>query len=129
MHERRQGNRREFCEPRDISEYVAEMRGLISSVRLQLWIKEEIETIEPVGCPDGPDERGEVGKDVSTRTVLLDDRKDRGRYALGAFVTGQAPDAPTILKDLLPAGDSTSALQPVPSVFNSLGLAQGAWPS
>ena len=67
------------------------MRGLISSVRLQLWIKEEIETIEPVGCPDGPDERGEVGKDVSTRTVLLDDRKDRGRYALGAFVTGQAP--------------------------------------
>ena len=69
---------------------------------LQLWIKEEVDMIEPVGGLDAPDERGEVGKDVSMRTVLLDDREDRGRYALGAFVISQAPDALTILKDLLP---------------------------
>ena len=78
------------------------MRGLISSVRLQLWIKEEIEMIKPVGGFDAPDEHGEVGKDVSTRTVLLDDREDRGRYALRGIVIGQAPDVLTILKDLLP---------------------------
>ena len=69
---------------------------------LQLWIKEEVEVIEPVGGLDAPDERGEVGKDVSVWTVFLDDREDRGRYALGAFVIGQAPDEPTILNDLLP---------------------------
>jgi hypothetical protein len=69
---------------------------------LQLWIKEEVDVIEPVGGLDAPDERGEIGKDVSVRTVLLDDREDRGRYALGAFVIGQAPDALTILNDLLP---------------------------
>ena len=58
--------------------------------------------VEPVRGLDAPDERGEVGKNVSMRTMLLNDREDRGRYALGAFVIGQAPDALTILKDLVP---------------------------
>ena len=105
---------------------------------LQLRIKEEVEMIEPVGGLDAPDERGEVGKDVSMRTMLLDDREDRGRYTLGAFVIGQAPDEPTILKDLLPVfrGRRFSLcfwcedfLEKARMLFNSLGLAQGAWPS
>ena len=64
--------------------------------------------VESVGGLDAPDKRGEVGKDVSTRTVILDDQEDRGRYALGAFVIGQAPNMLTILKDQC-SGDSTSA--------------------
>jgi hypothetical protein len=58
--------------------------------------------VEPIWRLDAPNERGEVGKNVGTRTVFIDDREDRGRYALGAFVIGKAPDAVTILKDLLP---------------------------
>ena len=38
--------------------------------------------IRLVGGLDAPDERGEVGKDVSTRTVLLDGQKIEGETVL-----------------------------------------------
>ena len=79
-----------------------EARVDLESEVLQLWIEEKVEVVEPGGRLDAPNKRGEVGKNVGTRTVFLDDREDRGRYALGTFVIGKAPDALTILKDLLP---------------------------
>jgi hypothetical protein len=54
------------------------------------------------GGLDAPDERGEVRKNVGARAIFLDDGKDGRRDALGAFVVGKAPDALTILKDLIP---------------------------
>jgi hypothetical protein len=51
---------------------------------------------------DAPDERAEVGKNVGARATFLDDGKDGRRNALGAFVVSKAPDALTILKDLIP---------------------------
>ena len=140
-HERCEGKRCEFCAPRGISEYVVEIQDAgfdLEREVLQLWSKEEIQVVESVGGLDAPDERGEVGKDISTRTVILNDQEDRGRCALGAFVIVQAPPMLTILKDLLPVfrGQRFSRclwcedwLEKVRMLFNSLGLAQGACPS
>jgi len=103
--ERRQRERCEFGAPRNVSEYVADVwdaRIDLEREVLQLWVEEEVEVVEPVRCLDTPDERAKVGKNVGTRTVFIDDREDRGRYALGAFVIDKAPDALTILDDLLP---------------------------
>jgi hypothetical protein len=69
---------------------------------LQLRVEEKVEMVKPAGRVGAPDESGEVGKNVGARTVFLDDREDRGRDTLGTFVIGKAPDALTILKDLVP---------------------------
>jgi hypothetical protein len=58
--------------------------------------------VEPSRCLDAPYERGEVGKNVGTRAMLIDDRENGRRNALGAFVVGEAPDTLAILNDLLP---------------------------
>ena len=58
--------------------------------------------VKPAGRFNAPDECGEVGKNVGARTVFIDDGEDRGRDTLGTFVIGKAPDALTILKDLVP---------------------------
>lgn len=58
--------------------------------------------VKPSRCLDAPYERGEVGKNVSTRAMFVNDRENGRRNALGAFVVGEASDAFTILKDLLP---------------------------
>jgi hypothetical protein len=68
--------------------------------------------------------------------MFLEYRKDGGRDALGAFVVGKAPDALTILKDLIPVfwgwrlGLCPSVRMtggPV-KVISLLGPTQGAWP-
>ena len=103
--ERRQGERREFCAPRNVGDYVANVwdtRGHLEREVLQLRVEEEVEVVKPAGRLNTPDERGKVGKNVGARTVFIDDGEDRGRDALGAFVIGKAPDALTILKDLVP---------------------------
>ncbi len=61
-----------------------------------------MEVVKPAGRLDAPDECGEVGENVGARTVFIDDWEDRGRDTLGTFVVGKAPDALTILKDLVP---------------------------
>ena len=58
--------------------------------------------IKPSRCFDAPYESGEVGKNVGARAMFVDDREDRRRNAFGALVIGEAPDALTILYDLLP---------------------------
>ena len=103
--ERRQGERREFCASRDVGEYVADMwyaRGHLEREALQLRVQKEVEMVKPAGCLNAPDECGEVGKNVGARTMFIDDGEDRGRDTLGTFVVGKAPDALTILKDLVP---------------------------
>jgi hypothetical protein len=103
--ERRQGERCKFCTPRDVGKYVAyvrEARGYLESEVLQLRVEKEVEMVKPALCLDAPDESGEVGKNVGARAVFLNDREDRGRDTLGALVIGKAPDALTILKDLVP---------------------------
>ena len=69
---------------------------------LQLRVEEEMEMVKPAGRLNPPDECGEVGKNVGARTVFIDDGEDRGRYTLGTFVIGKAPDALTVLKDTVP---------------------------
>jgi len=61
-----------------------------------------VEIIEPAGRLDAPDESGEVGKNVGAWTTFIDDGEDRGRDTLGTFVIGEASNALTILKDLVP---------------------------
>ena len=73
------------------------MRGLVLSVRFCGSGLKEIEIIESNGGVDAPDERGEIGKDVSTQTVLLDDQEGRGRYNLGAFIMSRACQASDVL--------------------------------
>ena len=102
---RRQRERREFCAPRDVGEYVADVqdaRGYLEREILQLRVEKEVEMVKPAGGLDAPDKIGEVGKNVGARTVFLDDGEDRGRDTLGAFVIGDAANALTILKDLVP---------------------------
>ena len=79
-----------------------EARGDLECEVLQFGVEEEVEVVKPCGCLDAPDERGEVGKDVGARAVFLDDRENGRRNAFGAFVVCEAPDALTILNDLLP---------------------------
>jgi len=81
---------------------VRDARGDFEREVLQLRVEEEVEVIEPGRRLDAPDERGEVWKDVRARTVFLDDGEDRGGDALGALVICEAPNALTVLKDLLP---------------------------
>jgi hypothetical protein len=103
--ERRQGERREFCAPRDVGEHVANVwdaRRHLECEVLQLRVEEEVEMVKPAGRLNAPDECGEVGKNVSARALFIDDGEDRGRDTLGTFVIGKAPDALTILKDLVP---------------------------
>jgi hypothetical protein len=93
--------------------------------------------VEPGGGLDAPDERGEVGKDVGTRAMFLNDRKDGRRDALGAFVVGKAPDALTILKDLIPVFwgwrlglcPSVRMTGRSSKIISLLGPTQGAWPA
>ena len=63
---------------------------------LQLWIKRDRDNRVQWGV-DAPDERGEIEKDVSTQTVLLDDQEGRGRYNLGAFIMSRACQASDVL--------------------------------
>ena len=103
--ERRQGERFEFCAPRDVGEYVANVwdaRGHLEREVLQLRVEEEVEMVKPARRLNAPDECGEVGKNVGARTVFIDDGEDRGRNTLGTFVISKAPDALTILNDLVP---------------------------
>ena len=79
-----------------------EARGYLKREVLQLRVEKKVEMVKPALCLDAPDESGEVGKNVGARTVFLNDREDRGRDTLGAFVIGKAPDALTVLKDLVP---------------------------
>jgi hypothetical protein len=81
---------------------VWDARGHLEGEVLQLWVEEEVEVVKPAGRLNAPDECGEVGENVGARTVLIDDWEDRGRDTLGTFVVGKAPDALTILKDLVP---------------------------
>lgn len=77
-------------------------RGHLEREVLQFRVEEEVEIVEPAGRLDAPDECGEVGKNVGAGTVFIDDGEDRGRDTLGTFVISKAPDALTILKDLVP---------------------------
>jgi len=79
-----------------------EARGDLECEVLQFGVKEEVEMVKPGGCLDAPDESGEVGKNVGARAMFIDDRENGRRNALGTFVVGEAPDAFTILNDLLP---------------------------
>ena len=74
-----QGERREFCAPRDVGEYVADVRdarGYLEREILQLWVEKEVEMVKPAGGLDAPDESAEVGKNVGDRSVFLDDGED-----------------------------------------------------
>jgi len=55
---------------------VREARGYLEREVLQLRVEEEMEMVKPAGRVGAPDESGEVGKNVGTRTVFLDDRED-----------------------------------------------------
>ena len=77
-------------------------RGHLEREALQLRVEEEVEMVKPAGCLNAPDECGEIGKNVGARTVFIDDGEERGRDTLGTFVVGKAPDALTILNDLVP---------------------------
>jgi hypothetical protein len=77
-------------------------RGEVEREVLQVGVEEQVEVVKSGGGLDPPDERSEVRKNVGARATFLDDGKDGGRNALGAFVVGKAPDAFTILKDLIP---------------------------
>ena len=61
-----------------------------------------MKVVKPSRCLDAPRESGEVGKNVGARAIFIDDGEYGRRNALGAFVVGEAPDALTILNDLLP---------------------------
>lgn len=57
--ERRQGERREFCAPRDVGEYVANVwdaRGHLEREVLQLRVEEEVKMVKPAGRLNAPDE-------------------------------------------------------------------------
>jgi hypothetical protein len=81
---------------------VREARGYLEREVLQLRVEEEVEMVKPARRIGTPDECGEVGKNVGARAVFLNDGEDRGRDTLGTFIVGKAPDALTILKDLVP---------------------------
>jgi hypothetical protein len=81
---------------------VWDARGHLEREVLQLRVEEEVEMVEPAGRLDAPDECGEVGKNVGARAVFIDNGENRGRDTLGTFVISKAPDALTVLKDLVP---------------------------